>query len=171
MQDDRWGHTTDQDIEELARALRANYPRFISPADVRNAWDWFRIYGEADWAAKAVVAKRDLADLDSDEFWYRQDWQQAQVRLDDALFQVVSPCLPEGPSSRCPSVFSTPSVSSPARRFYFVNRRRPRANGRGRDASARLILELLRRKRGKGPLFCSRAAFGHAAAPAALPSN
>jgi hypothetical protein len=132
LQDDRWGHTTDQDLEELARALCANYPRFISPADVRNAWDWFRIYGEADWAAKAVVAKRDLADLDSDEFWYRQDWQQARARLDDALFEVVSPCLPEWPFEPLPERVLEAFLQLPARRFLFVNRVPP-ASERARE--------------------------------------
>ena len=132
LQDDYGAYTTDQDLDELARALGAHYPRFISPADVRNAWDWFRIYGEADWAPKALVAKRDLADLDSDEFWSRQDWQRVRAQLDEALFDVVSLYLPEWPFEPLPERVLEAFRQLPARRFYFVNRVPP-ASERARE--------------------------------------
>lgn len=133
LQDDRWGHTTERGLDELAGALADNYPRLVVPPDVRNAWDWFRIYGEKDWAPKAVVAQRELADLDSDGFWYWQHWQVERERLDQALFDGVEPYLPAWPFEPLPERVLDAFDVLPARGFYFVNRVPP-ASERARAA-------------------------------------
>lgn len=133
LQPDCLAHASDQNRDELAGALDANYPGVILPADVRNAWDWFRIYGEDDWGSRALVAQRELEGRATDVFWAHQDWKKARMRLDEALFGVVETYLPAWPYEPLPGRVLDAYDELPTFRGYFLNRVPP-ASERARAA-------------------------------------